>query len=210
MKDRKVRAVELFAMLFEAFGRQATEVTFLAYDMGLADVPIGNLEQACMLALRESKFMPTVSELRLMAATGTAATLDDLAAHAFSVVSAAVTRLSAYKSPNFSDPIINATVRALGGWVAICDRPSSTFDTLFRKDFIEQYRALHRTGVSEEAAAPLMGIFDQENGILGYGLHYQQRIECGVDAGTSRVRIGHKPMQASVPRLELKRTSDAD
>ena len=51
-------------LLCEAFSRHPTEATFLAYEIGLADMPIEQVEQAALECLRSSKFMPTVSELR--------------------------------------------------------------------------------------------------------------------------------------------------
>lgn len=210
--ERKKKVAELIAALCETFNRQPTEATFKVYEIGLSDISLADIERAFLVAIRELRFMPTVSELRTMAATGTAATVDDLASHAFSVLSMAVSRVGAYKSPDFSDALINATVRALGGWESVCEKPASIFDTFFRKDFIDQYKAFYRTGVSADEAAPLMGIFDRDNGLLGYQQTGLRKVECGIGHNKNAVRLPHfsaKP-PAAKPLLELKKASGDD
>ena len=59
-----LRLMKALTLLCEAFSRHPTEATFLAYEIGLADMPIEQVEQAALECLRSSKFMPTVSELR--------------------------------------------------------------------------------------------------------------------------------------------------
>lgn len=58
--------MRLLSTACEAFGRAPSEVTFHAYEIGLADIPLEKVEQAVFRAIRNDRFMPTVSELRTM------------------------------------------------------------------------------------------------------------------------------------------------
>lgn len=57
----------LLTLLAEAFYRQPSELTFLAYEIALADISLEFLEEACFRALRECTFMPSVHEIRVLA-----------------------------------------------------------------------------------------------------------------------------------------------
>lgn len=183
------RLVDLVSTLCEAFNRKPTKATFAAYEVGLSDLPIEKIEEAVVTAIRESKFMPTVAELRQAAATGTAANVDDIAQHAFEIFDRAVQTLGGYKSPNFSDPITNATVRALGGWNYLCEKPESEFLSFVRPQFLKTYASFAKTGVGEEQSAPLIGIHDQKNLHAGYAHENGVNIQCGIGYTRDAVRL---------------------
>lgn len=54
----------------------------------------------------------------------------------------AIQKHGAYASVDFEDPAINATVRLLGGWVALCMKDAATFERRTRREFRRMYRAL--------------------------------------------------------------------
>jgi len=145
--------------------------------------------------------MPTVSELRAL--TGET-TPEDRALLAWGAFEKAVVRVGYYRSPNFDDPLINATVRHLGGWTRVCELDGEEFDKWLRKDFLKTYEALSRTGVGDEQAAPLVGYAERQNRSLGY-----DRSEDRCDVRTGLPWAGEPPKRlenrrpANVPRVEL-------
>jgi len=140
--------------LFVTCGVDATEARLRAYWIGLGDLPMSSIEGACNRAIREAKRLPVPAELRELAGV---ARPDDAAIEAWRVVEKA-SALGSYRSVDFSDGLINATIRSLGGWPAILARSPEEFDKWVRRDFLATYGAFARTGVSAEAKAPLPGL----------------------------------------------------
>lgn len=136
------------------FGREIKDLLLHGYRLGLEDLSIEQIEHACKRAMSECDKMPVPAELRKLAGVPSAA---DAAMLAWQVVEDS-TSIGAYRSVDFSDPVINATIRSLGGWPAILDRSAEEFDKWVRRDFLATYAALARTGVSEEAGRPLAGL----------------------------------------------------
>ncbi len=177
--------------LSEAYRQPITEATIRAYAMGLDDLPIASIESAVRRAFREKKFMPTVSELRELAGD-VHCSLADRAIRAWATVERAVVQHGAYRSVTFDDPVVNATIRSLGGWQKCCETPESEFDTFLRSAFLKHYEGLARTGVSDELAAPHIGIFDAENGMRGYGTRQPLLISTGLPP-----LVTHQPRQSA-------------
>lgn len=137
-----------------AFDREATDATLQGYWWGLDDLSIEDVERSCRRALGECRRMPVPAELRELAGI---ARPEDAAQIAWQAVERA-TSLGSYRTVDFEDRLINATIRSLGGWPAILERSPEEFDKWVRKDFLATYQAFSRTGVSDEAAAPLPGL----------------------------------------------------
>lgn len=133
------RIETLLRALFETFGETPTAGQILGYRLAFEGLGHDAVEQAVGRALRERKFLPRPSELRELAGEMTAATR---AVIAWEVVRKAVHALGAYRSPDFDDPIVNATIRNMGGWVDFCGRDADDFQTWVRKDFERIYRQL--------------------------------------------------------------------
>ncbi len=164
MTDQSDR-IRLIAALAATFNREADEAMFQGYEIGLADLPLEDVQRAVQRAIRECKFMPAVAELRGLSGVMLPA---DRAIKAWDVFAKAVGKHGYYTSVNFDDPIINATVRSLGGWEAACEKGGDEFDKWLRKDFERVYLAFERTGVGPEAAAPLVGFIGRTNAFTGY------------------------------------------
>lgn len=167
--DQQQRIACLTALAI-AFNREVSEEFFMAYlDMGLTDVPTADLKTAVAKAVRVCKFMPTVAELRDLC--GNAVETDkDAAAKGWESLNRAVRRVGYYRSPNFIDPLVTATVRAMGGWLRIvncfdCEdgEKASDWETWTHKRFVEDYTRLARRGVSADQTAPLLGSHDAQN-----------------------------------------------
>lgn len=149
--------VKMVAILFEAFGRKVSDATFDAYLIGLRGVPAEALKEAFETVLRTRRFMPSPSEIRAAAGYGEDDT--ERATLAWQQVRAAISRYDAYMPVRFDDPRTNAAIRAIGGWVALCD---ATTDELKwkEKEFIRHYVAMRCLTLSSEQTAPLPGLFD--------------------------------------------------
>jgi hypothetical protein len=165
------RLVQLVAGLCEAFNRTPSQATFMAYEIGLEDLPIESIEVAVKRALRESRFMPSPAELREL---GGESTSQDRATLAWDAVLKAV-HLGPYKHVSFvDDRIINATIRNLGGWPSFLTRFSSAENEKWlRKDFIDTYRTLHHSQVDGDMCRPLVGL---AGGAFPDGREYVPRI----------------------------------
>jgi len=191
------KITRLIAGLAAMFNREADVPMFDGYYLGLADLPMASIERAVQRAIREAKFMPSVAELREMAGVMLPA---DRVVAAWGVFARAATQHGYYTSVSFDDPLINATVRNLGGWIRVSDLKSEEFDKWFRQQFEKVYLTLLRTGASAEAAAPLTGWHDQQNGLHGYTDRIQQplRIACDLPPhreGLIRLPAAKHPQQ---------------
>lgn len=182
---RREEVAKLVAILAEAFGRSPSPTTFAAYELGLSGIDVSALKAGVERALRQSKFMPTPAELREL--SGELRT-EDRAVVAWMTFEEAVTGIGGYKTVSFADPVINATVRSIGGWQHVCTMSVKEFDTYLRKKFIDAYESLSRCGVGEEAAAPLVGEFDRQNALLGFERQEPVIVPCrtGLPAPASR------------------------
>ena len=138
-KVEVVAIYEQIAALAAAFGAAADEPTLMAYRIGLEDVPLGTLRRVVAESIRSGgEFMPRVATLRRMA--GMEVGPEGRAIVAFDALSKAVEQQGAYKSVRFDDPITNATIQSLGGWVRICETTTDDWDTHFRRNFLATYK----------------------------------------------------------------------
>lgn len=201
--ETKKTHAHLVTLLCEAFGKTASTAMFEVYRIGLQDLPFEAVERATMVAIRTCKFMPTVAELRELSGEMKAS---DRALKAWMAFQQAVVHYGAYKSVDFDDPTINATVRALGGWEHVCGMSAAEFDTFLRKNFESVYVSLYSSGVGGEQAAPLMGIVDRENGLLGYNQNPPVRVTTDLPPA-SAPRIGRYGDQrpSDLPRVQFQK-----
>jgi hypothetical protein len=191
-------------VLAEAFGKTTSVGMFRAYELGLRGLTGEQIKAATQQALETCRFMPPPAELRELVYLRP----QDRAVKAWLAFERAVVANGYIRTVLFDDPIINATVRALGGWEHCCSMPADEFDTFLQKRFQETYCSLSRAGVSQEQAAPLVGWFDRENALNGYGAQPVQCIETGLpSAPLTRITQKPKPPERPVdlPRLELRK-----
>ena len=146
--------------LAAAFGREADQPTFQAYRWGLDGMPIEAIEKACIMAIRESKFMPTPAELRELGGEVSSKSIGLLAWQSFCQ---AVRKHGGNYSVDFDDRTINAVVRNLGGWQAITLLEGEEFTKWLRMRFLDAYEKLGRLKLDGEQVAPLIGELDSNN-----------------------------------------------
>lgn len=198
-QSRKMTAV---LALGELFGRQLTEPAVRMYLASLRDIGAEAIERAAASAASSSKFFPTPVELRELSGD---IRPEDRAALAWESVLRAVPGVGGYRSPDFDDPVINATVRSMGGWVALCDQTIEQQDRFTRAQFLKTYTGLTRTGISDELGAPLVGIAEKHNQTHRLdGYDASARVATGLPwAGKPVKRLGDG--RQGVPLLELKK-----
>lgn len=155
--------IELIQALASAFRQEIDEPMLLAYWIALDDVPTSDIERAVRVAIRESKFMPPAAELR-QAATG-AIPSDHLARLAWEDVRRAMMVAGYYRSVDFEDKTINATIRNMGGWVRLCEIEDDRAMAFERQRFEKTYVAFLRSGAaSSNSTRGLGGMYEQANG----------------------------------------------
>lgn len=215
MKETDTPKLQLIIRALAAtFHTEPTDALLYGYWLGLEDLDLKVVQHAATRAMRESRFMPCVAELRELAGVG-ALSAADRALRAWTAFEAAVYRIGPYHSVDFDDPLVNATVRSLGGWETCCVKADNTadFETWTRKAFLETYQVLYRTGAGPELTAPLVGIHERESAARGYLRDERvrasiavSRVPCGLPALPKSVRIGQEktpwpPRPRDVPAL---------
>lgn len=146
---------------------------FLGYTMALDDLPVAAIERGVRSAMRQCKFMPSAVEIRELSGE---LSVQSRAVLAWDALNIAMRRFGAYRTVDFADRAINATVRNLGGWERVCEIPDDEFDTFFRKDFDRVYMSFARTGVGVDQGAPLVGILDRTNAFNGFPVGEPRRV----------------------------------
>ncbi len=151
--DEKQHRLE-FASIIESLGvvydRQITDEMLAVYFECLRDIPIWRLKAIAASHVACNRFWPTPSELR-----GVSPSAD--AVRAWDASNAALHIHGMYRHVDFEDPVVNATIRHLGGWPEFCARDPKD-ETWTRKEFIQVYRSLASSGLTAEQAAPLPGL----------------------------------------------------
>lgn len=183
-KDDPERFATIIAALAASYRIEATEAMFAGYQMALDDLPIGDIERAAKRALRECKFMPSGAELRELAGQ---LRPEQRAAIAWSILRKASCD-SGYSTVVFDDPVLTATVRALGGWPEVCDyfcdEPEAWLEGVFRRRFEDTYTSVFARGISDPQAAPLSGRHERHNRCHGFldWVPKPKQIACGLPA----------------------------
>lgn len=183
--------------------------TMEAYFVALQDLPVESLQAGVVRWLRESpdRWLPSPGKLRELAGAVIAPGIR--ADSAWSVVVKAISQHGAYRSVEFSDPVVNAVIASMGGWVWLCEQKTADLKWI-RKDFEKQYAALAQTGIAADQASPLAGISDADNARDGHATARPVRIECGLPAhrpGIVHQPAGGRPAAAAMPAPEAKRLS---
>ena len=149
-KETKLRFAATIEQLGVIYQTEITDLLLRAYWLALEDVPIDDLEREAASHITLSKFFPKPCELR-----GEDTEAD--AVRAWDSAIAAIHMHGAYRHVDFDDAVVNAVIRYMGGWPEFCYFDPSD-EQWRRKEFITTYRALARTGLSEEQTGVLAGI----------------------------------------------------
>jgi hypothetical protein len=193
--------------MLETHGQEATTARLYGYELGLSGIPVEYVELAVAKSLSGSKQLAKPAELREIATGGSA---EAHAIAAWGEVQRAVT-VSYMHDLDFEDRLINAVIRGMHGRQRFFSRfESADSEKWLRIDFMKAYTTLSKAGVSEEAAAMLIG--EADHGAVK-GRTHTPRIAV-IKTETERpllmppreevAVIDARP--AGVPRVELKKS----
>lgn len=183
-----VTAIEALAASFRT---EVSEALLEGYWLALDDLTLAAVGLSVKRAMRECTFMPTAHELRGLSGE---VRIEHRSILAWDAFESAVRLHGGYASVDFDDPIINATVRNLGGWERCCDLSAEEFDKFLRKDFERVYAALFASGVPADRAGPLLGIHARESAKFGFDGPKALRIETGLPDVPSRLVFRRKQL----------------
>ena len=128
----------ILAQLFSAYPNvNATEQTVAMYDRLLADVPDEILQTVIYHAISESKFLPTIAEIRTAAYDATHPKRLT-AIEAWEVVKAQMRKVGWVGTPKFTDETTAQVVKAMG-WRYLCGSENEMAD---RAHFTKAYDAI--------------------------------------------------------------------
>lgn len=122
------------APLSVAFDRELSEMMLEVYLVALVDLTSEQLGTAVSRAIRECDRFPVPAILRKLAGTQDGKSTKDRAMDAWLQVSRAA---SVYHSVDVHDPVLAATIEAMGGWVQMCSDDRETH--WIEKDFVRWY-----------------------------------------------------------------------
>lgn len=180
--------------LAATYGKQIDTPQRTVMFIGLADLSLDQYKIAVQKAVRQCEFFPTVAKLRDLAIGKPPAQL------AWMSVCKAIRTCGPYRSVNFQDRLINAVIRAMGGWEAVCDLSEKELNSFAWHRFEKAYLALQDARLTSEQAAHLVGIHERRNRAGGFENRFADNPN--IDTGAKPVAIGsdYEP-----PRLEYKR-----
>lgn len=168
----KAETIKLLAVLRAAYPNQTiTEETVDVYCGMLADLDAEAATQGVKALLAESRFFPTISEIRAAALRDNHAIASGLVA--WGEVMAAVKRVGSYATPEWSSETVAKAVRAIG-WESICRCEMEQLNTL-RSQFIRTFDAYHGHATRERNIGSLTGESTPE------------RLPTGTDGGMQRL-----------------------
>jgi hypothetical protein len=203
-EDQK-RVIDVIATLGENFRATLSKVGIKGYLMALGDLPVEDIERAGIKALRESTFMPSVKELRELATGIKLADRPQAAWDAF----LRYVHLGPYKHVDFDDPLINATLRHLGGWVPFIGRlTNADAEKWARKEFEETYARYLSSGVSGDLCRPLPGLAEAQVVDGKIAPVVPVRVACGLPALAGdivRPALETRQRLEGLPAVEVKR-----
>lgn len=166
IQEDRHKFVSLIEILAESFGREPSEAMVTGFWIGLQDMPLSDVNAGVRSALKSCETMPRPAHIRRLAGSAELGS-DHQATLAWQAVREALARHGTYASVEFDDPIINATIRNMGGWVELGRKPEGDFDIWTRKEFERIYQTISRAGASADDTSHLPGISEKEN----RGLH---------------------------------------
>lgn len=126
--------------LCEAYAQKPTAARVKLYARALSDLSIDELRSACLRVVKESKFFPTVAELRSHVEPAT----DDAALLGWSALQQAAGQVGGYSSLVLEDGAAGAALVAVyGSWPEFCDQTDVAI-AVRQKEFFAAYRQARR------------------------------------------------------------------
>lgn len=196
----KMRFTQMLGVVAESFEKELTDGMARGYWAALQDLPMAEVTRAMQDALKTCEYMPRPANIRKLAGRAELGS-DHRAALAWQAVRAAIARHGTYKSVDFDDPIVNCSIRNLGGWVALGQKSAEDFDIWTRKEFERIYQTIALSGASEDDVSYLPGISESQNTGL-YPVEPPVKINTHYEQGTFKVRPSLKLDTNVLKKLE--------
>lgn len=191
-----VDPARLLKAFFEVRRIQVTPDALRMWLDALSDLSGDELTEAIRRFNRESTEYPTPAAVRRYAGAA-AASLDDRANVAWSIVRREIRRTGVYESVEFDDRMANAAIRAIGGWERLCEVETDQIQWK-EKEFVAAYKAACRTGIGD--GSPLCGVVERSNRPQGLPCPAPKLIETGLRPHSLAPRLTYSPTP-NVPRL---------
>lgn len=185
-KQHKIKFAALIEQAGVIYDKQIDRLTLEAYWAALKHMDINVLEQAMTAHICREKWFPKPCELLEF-------DTELVAANAWNLLQETVQRVGAYKSVAFADPRINACVRHLGGWPAVCAMKESD-ETWRRKEFVHAFAMYSKCGCEGSESKPLPGLFKSQKivqvggpALLQGRTEHDALIEAGINVDIKRI-----------------------
>ena len=124
----------------------------------------------------------------------------DRASQAWAEVKEALERIGTYQSVRFRDPVINACINALGGWVRLGELDNQAIEFV-GNEFRKLYRQFVRTGEIPEIEY-LPGRVEIQNNARGFTEHIPVPLQAGTALPTKIALVDKAPI---VPSLDANK-----
>ena len=160
--DDKPKFLQILTGLSDLYGAELSRVSISLYWDSLKQYKMDMISIAASAHVKHSKWMPKPSEF-IDVVRQNEISPEERATLAWGAVSRAAKSIGGYSCVDFDDPLINATVRNMGGWPRICTQPAEHFESFIRRQFIADYVVLCKSNLSAESLLPLRGTFDKDN-----------------------------------------------
>jgi hypothetical protein len=135
------RFAELMVKLAGAWGTRLDEVRIRVYALALGDVPFDDVQRACGQAIKESRYFPSVAELRACVAPSG----EDAGLIAWTALWQAAATVGAYVSIVVEDgAAAEALETVFGSWAVFCETDDGPGLGARRQEFLAAYRAARR------------------------------------------------------------------
>jgi hypothetical protein len=156
--NQKQTAAAAVTMLSEYFRAPLTDTAIEAYLIGLEELSVEELGVVTKRAIRECKFMPSVSELLAFLGRGGALALTAEVAEAWTAARWA-RRVHSYTTGVDFGPLVNAVIRSMGGWLVFCGHNDDALEAFERKKFESAFAAFRARAELGAMGEPLGGQF---------------------------------------------------
>lgn len=151
----------MLTLAAQQYGRALSPELAMMYFDGLSHLPLEAVRDALGRHLRDpdvGQFMPKIADIIRKTDGGG----NDAAYLALIAVQRAFSSPGAWESVSFDDPAINAVVRDMGGWPALCARDAEEWNRFGAQDFMRRYRVYRERGAAD-APEHLPGFFELTN-----------------------------------------------
>lgn len=173
--------MRLLSLMFSTYRIPMTDDLVAGYAFVLQGVPEVDIERAIASLLRSGReFCPNPGQIYQEATIGKTR---GLSAKAWNVYEKAQRLVGGEYGVNFRDGLINATVRAMGGWRRCCAIPDEDFHVWHKRDWIATYERFLADGVSEERTRGECGVLPSDfvgNRICNVAVDYEPLVTSDV------------------------------